>query len=332
MNNYFLHLNDTVHGPLSTQVIESMLRAGTILPDTPVAPEGSSEWTTAGQLFNFQSQPTPPPRPPNVKPGTTKLTAMTSHGLPSRKPKKKSVWVATTAALVVIIALLAFCLFLQAKRANPTATMPSPTATPVVPAMTAKSPPADPIDSAQDLKNRAEAGDAEAQYKFAYTFSNKSDTNGAQEKIQWLKKAAEQGHPKASFDLGICYTYGKGVAQDTTESLKWHRKAAALGISESCSFLGYQYKYGFGVPKDVTEAAKWYRQGANRDGLARIQLGLLYALGDGVPKDLVQALMWLKLSPAIDCPELKQIREICDKEMTSEQIAEATRLAHEWKP
>ena len=122
MNNYYLFLDDTVHGPLSVQGIESMLQAGTISQDTPVAAEGSSEWTTIGQLFNIQYQP-PPPHTPGIKPATR-------PSVPQRKTRQKSIWQAAATALVVVAALLALFLFLQAKRANSAVTRPATAASP----------------------------------------------------------------------------------------------------------------------------------------------------------------------------------------------------------
>lgn len=344
MNNYFLYLDDTIHGPLSAQVIESMLRAGTILPDTPAAAEGSPEWTTAGQLFNFQSQPTPPPRPPSVKPGGTMPSTINQCGLPAHKPKQASAWAATTAVLVVIIALLAGFLFLQTKRANPTVTMPAPTPTAAPAPKATPFAPSPPMDPAQELRKRAEAGDAGAQYKLARTypnswdFSNKEITKEVQEMIQWIKKSAEQGHPEAEYHLANCYQYGKGVIADPAESVRWYRKAATQGVDAACLHIGFHYRDGWGVPKDAAEAAKWFRQGSKSDVYSLLALGRLYLKGDdGVPKDLVQALMCLDLTlgRGVADPfkaEVQKDRDTCAKEMTSEQIAEANRLASEWKP
>jgi uncharacterized protein len=44
-----------------------------------------------------------------------------------------------------------------------------------------------------------------------------------------VQEAAEQGHPRAQFNLGINYYYGQGVSLDTAEGLHWLRKAAAAG-------------------------------------------------------------------------------------------------------
>jgi uncharacterized protein len=60
-------------------------------------------------------------------------------------------------------------------------------------------------------------------------------------------------------------------------------------------------------------------------GQGRNNLGLLYLNGNGVPKDYVQAYMWFKLTP--------DETNLCDAEaqMTAAQIAEAERMAAEWK-
>ncbi|MBO7271401.1 MAG: sel1 repeat family protein [Bacteroidaceae bacterium] len=42
-------------------------------------------------------------------------------------------------------------------------------------------------------------------------------------------KAAENGHPVAQYDLGVCYYNGKGVSQSRDEAVKWWRIAAQQG-------------------------------------------------------------------------------------------------------
>lgn len=344
MNNYFLYLDDTIHGPLSADEIENMLLAGIILPDTPVAVDGSSEWTTAKQLFNLQSLSAPAPRPPSVLPGVALPSSMNPRGLPARKPKQKSVWPAATAALVVVTAILALVLFLQTKRANPSVTMPAPVSTAAPTPTVHQAPPTPPIDPAQRLRKRAEGGDADAQFKLAMTcpnsgdFSNKTDSTELHEMIRWVKKAAEQGYPQAQEFLACCYQVGKGVIVDPAEEFKWFRKAAEQGNDRACLCVGSQYETGRGVQKNPAEAAKWFRQGAKGNVYCLLALGRLYLKGeDGVPKDLVQALMYLDLTLARDVAEpikadVQNDRDFCVKDMTSDQIAEAKRLASEWKP
>ena len=56
----------------------------------------------------------------------------------------------------------------------------------------------------------------------------------------------------------------------------------------------------------------------------------MYYLGLGVPKDLVTAQMWFYLAAPSYIPARKN-RDILEKQMTPDQIAEAQKLAREWK-
>jgi TPR repeat protein len=49
------------------------------------------------------------------------------------------------------------------------------------------------------------------------------------EGVKWYKKAAEQGHAVAQFNLGICYDNGNGVKKDREEAARWFKKAADQG-------------------------------------------------------------------------------------------------------
>ena len=51
------------------------------------------------------------------------------------------------------------------------------------------------------------------------------------------RKAAEQGYAQAQFDLGHCYFYGWGVAEDKAEAVKWYRKAAEQGHEKAKAAL-----------------------------------------------------------------------------------------------
>ncbi len=102
--------------------------------------------------------------------------------------------------------------------------------------------------------------------------------------------------------------------------------------------LGFMYDNGQGVSQDYAEAAKWYRKAAEQ-GNAEAQniLGVMYGEGRGVPQDYVQAHMWLNLAASRLLPgalraETVENRDIVSAKMTPAQIAEAQRLAREWKP
>jgi len=45
----------------------------------------------------------------------------------------------------------------------------------------------------------------------------------------WFRKAAEQWHAAAQFNLGAMYDKGQGVAKDERAAEAWYRKAAEQG-------------------------------------------------------------------------------------------------------
>jgi TPR repeat protein len=68
-----------------------------------------------------------------------------------------------------------------------------------------------------------------------------------------------------------------------------------------------------------------------------LDLGIMYHEGLGVPQDYVLAHMWFNLAAAqgdwVAETFAKPGRDqLADESMTSEQIAEAQKLAREWKP
>ena len=149
----------------------------------------------------------------------------------------------------------------------------------------------------------------------------------------WFRIAAKQGNAGAQHNLGVMYENGQGVPQDDAEAVKWYRMAAEQGYDKPQNNLGQMYRNGLGVPQDDAEAVKWYRKAAEQ-GLAEAQfnLGNMYSKGEGVPQDDVLAYMWFNLAVAQGIDVAKANRDDVATRMTSEQIAEAQRLAREWKP
>jgi uncharacterized protein len=136
------------------------------------------------------------------------------------------------------------------------------------------------------------------------------------------------------------YGKGQGVRQDYADALKWFHLAADHGDVDAQFNIGGMYEHGQGVPQDYAEAVKWYRLAAER-GYANAQnnLGNLYAQGYGVKQDYVLAHMWFNLAAIHIRASNTEGRDLFTKnrdvvaaKMTPAQIAEAQRLADEWKP
>jgi TPR repeat protein len=148
-----------------------------------------------------------------------------------------------------------------------------------------------------DLKERAQQGNAEAQFNLGICYANgEGVAKDWDEAVKWWRKAAEQGDADAQKNLGNSYYQGEGVAKDAVEAVKWYRKAAEQGNADAQKNLGNSYYQGEGVAKDAVEAVKWYRKAAEQ-GLtkgAQYNLGVCYGKGEGVAKDAVEAVKWYR--------------------------------------
>jgi TPR repeat protein len=191
-----------------------------------------------------------------------------------------------------------------------------------------------------DLRSRAEKGDASAQYELATAYDA---GHGVQKDLvraaHWCLKAAEQGHPSAQNCIGSMYQFGEGVPQDEAAAVTWYGKAAAQGYGEAYANLGYMYDLGKGVAQDRTRAVDLYLKGAESGSLnAMLNVGICYWKGPGVAVDLVEAFKWLELArfytQRSNDMQLKwRVRGSLDelqREMNKAQIREGKQRSKEW--
>jgi hypothetical protein len=116
------------------------------------------------------------------------------------------------------------------------------------------------------------------------------------------------------------------------------RERASKGDPDAQFTLAKNYEAGRGgLKKDYAEAQHWYREAAEQgDPFAQASLALLYRFGKGVPQDYVQSYMWFQLSvdklTGADRDSIVELRDAAGARMAPQQIEEAQRLAHNWKP
>ena len=85
--------------------------------------------------------------------------------------------------------------------------------------------------------------------------------------------------------------------------------------------------------RDYATALRLIRPLAEQgDANAQYNLGVFYDNGLGVPQDKVRAYMWFNLSAAQGREGAAAFRDLIARRMTPAQIAEAQKLAREWKP
>ena len=85
--------------------------------------------------------------------------------------------------------------------------------------------------------------------------------------------------------------------------------------------------------RDYASALRLIRPLAEQgDANAQYNFGVFYDNGLGVPQDKVRAYMWFNLSAAQGREGAAAFRDLIARRTTPAQIAEAQRLAREWKP
>lgn len=158
-------------------------------------------------------------------------------------------------------------------------------------------------DALPDLRKAADLGDAEAQYRCAlmYLQGMGVERNG-KEGIDWLIKAAKQGHEQARAASGKMFAKNGLAAynaEDYQKAIPLLEKAAMLGNAEAQNLLGLCYGAGKGAEKDCTKALHWYLKAAEQGYTsAQYNCGLYYREGYGTEKDEDKAFEWYQKAAA----------------------------------
>jgi len=167
------------------------------------------------------------------------------------------------------------------------------------------------------MKPLAGWGNAEAQGFVGGMYMNgKGVSKDRTEAEKWFRRSAGQGHPMGQVFLGVLYHRSKA----RTEAVRWFRRAAEQGLVASQNFMGKYYENGWGVPQDYVQAHKWYNLAASRS-----QGKVSLSQSQGLNKKLMQENQDKHESYVRD-------RNSLEKKMTPSQVAEAQKLAREWRP
>lgn len=190
--------------------------------------------------------------------------------------------------------------------------------------------PIDWLKQAQSIaKPKAENGDAESMY---IMYELTVDKN-------WLKRAAEAGHPIAQYWMGITEKQGEGFflpwqRQDSIE--KWFKASAEGGYPKGMR----EYAILLGEKNDIEGYRQWNEKSALTGYASTIfEYGSDLAHEPdlyGYPLDIVKGYALIYLLKELDggggmqADVKDQLQKISSK-ITSEQIIEAKKLAETWK-
>lgn len=124
-----------------------------------------------------------------------------------------------------------------------------------------------------DYMQRANGGDACAQYNMGYQYYTQQDYS---ESERWYAKAAEQGVSPAAFDIAMLYRDNL-LPGDDSERKRWLNQAAEQGLALAQIELGIDYLDNPGDPDERVQAMHWFEQAANQDNVqSQYLLGELY--------------------------------------------------------
>ena len=111
----------------------------------------------------------------------------------------------------------------------------------------------------EELTDRAEQGEAQAQYLLARRYALGDGVRQHWgEAAHWYQKAALNGNALSQFSLDHCFRQGKGVATNAAACAYWFRQSAEQGLADGQCNIGWCYGTAFGVPLSYHTARHWY--------------------------------------------------------------------------
>ena len=180
---------------------------------------------------------------------------------------------------------------------------------------------------------KAMAGNKEAQYQqgLKYQYGGSVDHALA---AKWFLKAADKGHDKAQYELGLMYGLGQvntdlegnrgNVESETTYFTKSAEQGNPRAQYELASLLRNSYD-----EEVVKQAFNWFLKSAHQ-GLPNAQycLATMYDHGEGVLKDTKAAFRWYTLSANNGVPEAQEA--LAEIYYTGNLVQKDTESAYIW--
>ncbi|KAK3241532.1 hypothetical protein CYMTET_48710 [Cymbomonas tetramitiformis] len=119
--------------------------------------------------------------------------------------------------------------------------------------------------------------------------------DGIMHGMDMLEEAANLGHVRAAFYLGVALDKGYGGRKSRAGAVKWFMLGAKHRHPESAYNLGLCYEEGgAGVKANMDRAKEWFVKAATMgNAMAQFRLGLLLLEGQKAPRNLFEANNWL---------------------------------------
>ena len=134
------------------------------------------------------------------------------------------------------------------------------------------------FENVDDVRKRAEGGDARAQLLYALMLDLRPELNTTNEKlIWWFLKAAQAGIPAAQYKVGFQLLSGFIVEKDEAKATMWLDKAASAGNLDAQIALANYYLRDMSDAAKVAKGAAWFERALEKSLEARFYLSALLA-------------------------------------------------------
>lgn len=108
------------------------------------------------------------------------------------------------------------------------------------------------------LTDCAQKGDADSQFDLGYLYTvGELVPSSDEQAIFWYRKAADQNHMVALFNLGVRYESGLGLEKDPRLALALYKRSAECGFVRACEELIDIYQKGRFGESNPQEAERW---------------------------------------------------------------------------
>jgi len=159
------------------------------------------------------------------------------------------------------------------------------------------------MDNLYEMIQKADAGDAEAQWSVAWHIvweeeNEPIEPDWLERAVDYFERSAAQGYGDAMLDLGAMYISGRGVQRDRGKAIYWYNQAAAILHPKAFRCLGYALEIPLGYldpnderyEQDYGMAFGYFFKGAMLNEQNSIyKIGDMYFTGKYVDADQVFA-------------------------------------------
>ncbi|VAW15956.1 hypothetical protein MNBD_ALPHA11-972, partial [hydrothermal vent metagenome] len=183
-----------------------------------------------------------------------------------------------------------------------------------------------------------------------------------------LRQAAQDGDPRAQFEIAAIFAEGRAITQDLSAASVWYERSAAQGFAPAGYRLANMLENGIGVEKDLARARLWYQLAAdagNRMSMhnlaslmasgqlgepqfdlaaywfekaadlglkdSQFNLAMLNARGLGVPQNLENAFKWFSIAASLGDEDAAKARDDIARSLDAQSVPELQNKIAAWE-